>query len=128
MNLFELRSALRLATGPDVNLDLELFRHFNPNRNPYTWLHGRPCLFLGFNKEWRAIEPDPYTAKLDVALMLLPDDCWYSITGPDQAEARFYRRNGDIAVNVVTATTTPIAICLARVEYEIAKEANNATA
>ena len=121
MNLFELRSALRLATGPDVNLDLELFRHFNPNRNHYTWLHGRPCLYSLFEDGYRAVEPSPYTSSLDIAITLVPEGCiWLRKSALTMTIVPVPENDKEWAKHYEAAGATPaIALCLARVNYEL---------
>jgi hypothetical protein len=132
MDMLELKTALESANGPDTTLDLEVFRYFNPNRNHYIWQYGRPCLYLRFNNEWRAIEPDHYTESVDVAITLVPENfriyiqdqrpygnskgAWHC--GIDRIKPPFFGSSKDVFS--VYAASIPLALCLARVEYELA--------
>ena len=121
MNLNELKTALEAATGPDTTLDLELFRHFNPNRNHYTWLHGRPCLYSLFEGGYRAVEPSTYTSSLDIAITLVPKGCiWLRKSLQAMTIVPVPDNDKEWAKHYEAAGATPaIALCLARVNYEL---------
>lgn len=62
----------------------------------------------------------PYTASIDAAMTLVPEEFKNFWTCGDESEAfKLFARYG--YNDEVTAATIPLALCLARVEYEISK-------
>lgn len=98
MTLHELRDALRKATGPDSALDAELWFFFAIETIPYP----------------------KFTGSIDAAVTLVPDEYrnhWkVGIEDEDGPVARLGSRFA------VAAATPTLALCLARLEYEIARK------
>lgn len=127
--LLELRDRLAKATGPDRKADALLARLVG------GWVFdGREAIY-----PWRA--PDAvyhmaapvYTASLDAAVTLVPENISYELAFSAAGEgairrARFWDwRRGPLMIDPDNSwqgvgKTLPLAICVARIEYELAKE------
>lgn len=124
MTLLELREALRKATGPDRELDIELLTTLCGYRD----VHGNglifergtePCRTLDGDENLMAL-PSP-TASIDAAMTLVPEGGWHRMgTNGTTANAGFVADGH--GVSEADAATIPLALCLARIEYEIAKQ------
>lgn len=105
MSLEELRDALAKATGPDKVLDHQLERH----------LHGLMS---------RTSYVPRYTASLDAAVTLVPEG-WVETVGrlcDGHGEGTLYQCGAAGGMYLARAATPALALCLARIEYEIARK------
>ena len=109
----ELIAALEKATGPSRELDEELDRI----RNPDEWFM-RDCHAPEGNSVWGWDSPH-YTASIDAALTLVPDELWRSILhAPNVGKATVSLRTGGLTDPNTKewmgyACTPAIAICVA---------------
>lgn len=115
MTLIELREALQRATEPDSRLDAELHLKLKPQVT--TTAVTREQMF------------GPYTGSVDAAMTLVPEGAWWMF-GKGKIDpyeplfgAVFYEQGTDkqLGLGGEHDYGLPFALCLARVEYEIAK-------
>lgn len=145
MTLTELRDALRKATGPSIALDVRLFLALQDKQimviddaserfpRPHQYVSARSI----WNDDWRhwesrtqvegvarELDCPAYTASIDAAVTLVPEGWVYTINAfRDWADAYLMNEDQEIVrLRPGTHPATPaLALCLARVEYEIAK-------
>lgn len=101
--LLALRDRIAAATGPDRELDYAIAKYF-----------GTAKLLI----------VPVYTGSLDAAVTLLPEDFAYWEVNTDNGagcRATIVMNASDEKVEVYAATPA-LAICLARIEHDIAKE------
>ena len=88
MSIKELIERLEAATGPDRELDIAIYRYFEPidlSRVDYT-----VELPPGFCDDdfSRALDPAPfYTSSVDAALMLVPERHWWELGKIQEADS-----------------------------------------
>lgn len=113
--LLELRDRLAKATGPDRALDATI-ENFLASGSAADLAHILQDIET-------TTKPPPYTASLDAAVTLVPEG-WgvvlRDIPGlmPTTSIFPHFTVNG----NDGSARSLPLALCLARIEYELAKE------
>ena len=143
-NLLDLIGRLEAATGPDRELDADIWMLFDPQA-----ANGAMQLGIAFsNRDWTQEEKQrkgrdrlkrqsmAYTASIDAALTLVPDcpsdkrkdfksNWWWTIeafagskgSGKDGYLSRVY--NADETNTFGTASTAPIALCIAALKARL---------
>lgn len=128
MNLEQLRDALRETKGPDRELDAALWWRFEPSASgrcfnnaklglPTALDHDGP-IPAGLGRAGVTAVAPAYSASIDAAVGLVPKKYrthWgVHVAGPDILATIGNLESG--------GATPALALCLARVEYEIEKE------
>jgi hypothetical protein len=121
--LIALRDALQKATGPDVEIDLQIWWHFFTEHEPGLTPDIERLRLLS-----RGCGIPNFTASLDAAVTLVPEGYgWRAVDmTPWPCSAALIQRNSLVAEYQTSAATPALALCLARIMLEIEKA--NATA
>jgi hypothetical protein len=127
MTLEELRVALAKAKGTGRELDAELFQRFGGRAwNAAFQFAQEPC---GCPHE-RAVSTaryraPAYTASIDAAVTLVPEGFAWHLWSPDNklAAAELKSPQGHVFYGLTARDGLPaLALCIARVEYELQKQ------
>ena len=124
MTLTELRDALAKATGPDRKLDHAILEACTEWRLRFVETGLTDALYRDKDRPERVLigrEVLRYTASIDAAVTLVPDGHWFNINNQGIAAAVFSDINFRIVCEAY-ADTIPLALCLARCEYEITRQ------
>jgi hypothetical protein len=130
MTLIELRDALAKATGPDRGLDSDIYIAFNIPLERVGRLdkgeHGVVGWWPKDGPYVSAIDVPRYTASIDAAATLVPEGFTWHVGLADNRRGRasFTKPHRFDPGQSHEAATPALALCVARLEYEIAKAAS----
>jgi hypothetical protein len=123
--LLQLKEGLAKATGPDRELDCEIGQMLGAKierRQANYTMEFAPVIHWQAPHPYAGMkEPCPrFTASLDAAVTLVPEKYrnWWSAGDESETACVFARYGYQLETR---AATVPLALCLARVTFEIAK-------
>lgn len=129
--LLELRDRLAKATGPDRELDADLWLALNNKRDenvgdPSFRKRGSVLLYdIKGDDRLNWFDVPKLTEGLDAAVTLVPDKQGYMLRDYRDGAASAlinYPPRAAMKQTACVGSTPALALCLARIEYELAKE------